>query len=73
MRFSGKAAAERLLEGIDIVDALADERAFAEQILIDVGDGAGVRVDARFAAVQAGIARAVGARQADATRGCRMP
>jgi hypothetical protein len=30
------AAAQRLLEGVDVVDALADERALAEQVLVHV-------------------------------------
>ena len=47
-RVLGKVAAA-LLEGIDVVDPLADERAFAEQILIDVRDDARVRIDARIA------------------------
>ena len=54
----GKAAVERALEGIDVVDALADERAFAEQVLVDVGDGARVRIDAGLAAEQPRVARA---------------
>ena len=40
------AAGERGLEGVDVVDALAGIGAFAEQILVHVGDGGGVRVDA---------------------------
>ena len=40
---------QRRLERIDVVDALAGIRAFAEQILIDVGDGGVVRIDARHA------------------------
>ena len=45
----GEAPVERPLECIDIVDALADERAFVEQVLVYIGNGARVRVDARFA------------------------
>src|SRR5688572_3287835 len=41
-----KASLERALERIDVIDALADERAFAEEILVRVGNGARVRVDA---------------------------
>jgi len=52
----GKAPGQGLFEGLDLVDALADERTLLEGILIDVGDGAGIGVDARLAAVQAGIA-----------------
>ena len=40
------AVGERGLEGIDVVDALAGIGAFAEQILVNVGDGGGIRVDA---------------------------
>ena len=40
---------QRRLERIDVVDAFAGVRAFAEQILIDVGDGRAVRIDARHA------------------------
>src|SRR5439155_3814792 len=58
--------AEHMLERVDVVDALADERAFAEQVLIDVTDGARVGIDARLAAEQARIARARRARQAHA-------
>ncbi len=59
----GEAPVERLLEGIDIVDALADVGAFLEPVLVDVGDGVGIGVDAGIVAVQARIARAVGAGQ----------
>ena len=59
----GKAAAERPLERVDVVDALADERALAEHVLVDVGDGARVRVDARIAA-RAGARTASGSRPA---------
>ncbi|MNF07035.1 hypothetical protein D3C80_2071180 [compost metagenome] len=37
-----------------------------EQILVDVGDGAGIGIDPGVAAEQLGIGRARGARQADA-------
>jgi len=40
------AARERGLEGIDVVDALAREGSFTQQILVDVGDGGGVWIDA---------------------------
>ena len=40
------AALQRRLERINIVDALAGVGAFAEQVLIDVGHGGGVGVDA---------------------------
>ncbi len=41
-----RAPRERGLEGVDVIDALAGIGAFAEQILVDVGNGGGVRVDA---------------------------
>src|SRR5262245_17032652 len=33
------------LEGVDVVDALAGVRAFTEEILVDIGDGASVGID----------------------------
>ena len=59
-----QAIAQHVFEGVDVVDPLADERAFAEQVLVDVGHGAGVGVDAEITAEQACVARAVGAGQA---------
>ncbi len=67
----GKARADRPLEGIDIVDALADIGALVEQVLIEIGDGPRVRVDARFPAEQPRIARAVGAFQAGRDAGLK--
>ncbi len=58
-----KPAPQRALERIHVVDALADERALVEEVLVDVGDGARVRVDAGVVRAELGIARAVGARQ----------
>ncbi|KFB71347.1 MAG: hypothetical protein AW09_003510 [Candidatus Accumulibacter phosphatis] len=60
-----KARAQRLLEGIDVIDSLADERAFAEHILVDIRGYPRVRVDARLATVQSRIARAIRPRQTD--------
>ena len=62
----GKSAAKRALEGVDVVDSLADEGAFAEHILVDIGDGTRIRVDAGLARVQARVPRAIRAGQADA-------
>ncbi len=62
----GKAILERSLERIDLVDSLADEGAFTEQVLVDVGDGAGIGVDAWLLPVQASVARAIRAGQAHA-------
>ena len=42
----GYAAGQRGLEGVDFVDALARVRAFADEILVHVGDGSGIRIDA---------------------------
>ena len=72
----GKPPAERLLERVDVVDALADERTFAEAVLIDVGNDSRVRVDPRIAAEKAREPRPVGPRQARrrcAVAGCRIP
>ena len=60
-----KAAIQRALERVDRVNALADERALAEHVLIDVRNHLRVRVDAGIAAVQLRVARARGAGQAD--------
>ena len=57
---------QRPLEGIHGIDALADERAIAEQILVNVGNCARVRVDPGIAAEQVGVGRARDTRQADA-------
>ena len=42
---------QRQFEGINVIDPLADERPFMEQVLIDVGNGAGVGIDARLAPI----------------------
>ena len=44
----GEALLHRDGEGIDVVDPFADERAFVEHVLIDVGDRARVRVNSRL-------------------------
>ena len=59
-----KAPAHRPFERIDIVDALADERAFAKQVLVHIRDGTRIRIDARLGSAHARIARAVRAGQA---------
>ena len=67
------APGQRRLEGIDVVDALAGERAFAEQVLVDVGYRRGVRIDAGGAGEHALERRGlelIGSEKA--TRGCRM-
>ncbi len=60
----GKAILQRALERVDVVDALADERTFAEQVLVDVGDGARIRINPGLGAEEPRIARAIRARQA---------
>ena len=45
-RVLGHALSERGLEGVDVVDALAGVGALAEEVLVDVRDGARVGVDA---------------------------
>ena len=40
------AALQRRLEGVDVVEALAGERAFAEHVLIDVRDRKDIGVEA---------------------------
>ncbi len=62
----GKAAGEGVLERVDVVDSLADERSLAEDVLVDVGDGARIGVDARVARMQPRVPRATRAGQADA-------
>ena len=52
----GEAATERALERIDLIDAFADERTLAAQVLVDIGDSARIGVDAGFAAEQSRIA-----------------
>ena len=47
----GESAVERLLECVDVIDALADERSFAEPVLVEVGNRARIRIDAGIAAV----------------------
>ncbi|MBK7332823.1 MAG: hypothetical protein IPI87_10830 [Betaproteobacteria bacterium] len=64
-----KAAAERALERVDVVDPLSDEGALAEDVLVDVRDGARVRIDAGVAGMQARVPRAAGPGQARAHAG----
>ena len=45
------ASVERRRERVDVVEALAGEDAFAEEILVDVGDRGRVRIDAGVAGV----------------------
>ena len=61
----GKAPFEGTLDCIDVVNALTDERALVEHVLIHVRDRARVLVDARLASVQTRVPRPVRAGQAD--------
>ena len=45
-RVLGDPPRQRLLERVDVVDALAGVAPLAEQVLVDVGDGGGVGIDA---------------------------
>ena len=40
----GDLVVQAFLEGVYIIDALADEISLAEQVLIDIGYGAGIQV-----------------------------
>ena len=64
--FSGTRPVERCLERIDVVDALADVAALVEQVLIDVGDGGRVGIDADVPGEDPGERGAVGADDVDA-------
>ncbi len=55
------AAGERRLEGVDVVDALAGVGAFAEQVLVHVGGGSRVRIDAARRGEQPLVQRAFAA------------
>ena len=57
---------ERRRERVDVVEPLAGEDAFAEQVLVGVGDRGRVRVDAGVARVEPREQRAGGARERDA-------
>ena len=59
-----RAAGQRGLESVDVVDALAGIGAFAEQVLIDVGNRRGVGIDAAQAGEDALEQRAFAARPA---------
>src|SRR6185295_16288473 len=45
----GEAPLEGLFERLDVIDPLADERAFLEEVLVDVGDGARIGIDTGLA------------------------
>ena len=60
-----EALVQGLLKRVYVVDPLADERTFLEQILINVGYGAGVWIDARLAATELRVTRPVGTGKTD--------
>ncbi len=45
-RTVGRATGERRLEGVDVVDTLAGIGPFAEEVLVHVGNGGGIRIEA---------------------------
>ena len=65
-RVLGNRVLERRVERVDVVQALAGEDAFAEQVLIGVGHRRRVRIDAGVARVQPREQRSGGARERDA-------
>ena len=50
----GEAPMQDALEWGDLVDALADEGAGAEEVLVDIGDRPAVGIDARLTRVDSG-------------------
>ncbi len=58
--------AQCLLKCIYIVDPLADIRAFPEEVLIHVGDGTGIRINARLSGEKSGKPRPAGTGQTHA-------
>src|SRR5262249_4313778 len=64
-RIAGEAMLQHLLKHADLVDSLAGEAAFAEQILIDVGNRACVDVEAGIRRENRRKARAVRRMNAD--------
>ena len=45
----GQPMSKRFFERVDVVNAFADERTFAERILVDVRHGTRIRIDAGVA------------------------
>ncbi len=56
----------RLAEYVHIINSLADERALREDILINIGDGVGIGIDAGLAREKSCESRSAGAGNADA-------
>ncbi len=65
-RIFGDRVFERRGERVDVVQAFAGEDSFAEQILVGIRHGGGVRIDAGMAGVEAREQRAGGARECHA-------
>ena len=59
-------AFERRREGIDVVESLTGEDAFAEEVLVGVGDGRRVGIDPGMPGIQPRKQRAGGAHESDA-------
>ncbi len=60
-----KTPAQRLLEDIHVIDSFADERAFSENVLVNVGDRASVGINAWFTAPEPRITGMVCPRKTD--------
>ncbi len=60
----GETSFERSLEGINLVNALADERAFAKQVLVNIGNCTRIGIDTGLASPHCRIPRPVHAGQA---------
>ncbi len=67
------ATVDALPEGVDVVEPLSREDPFAEEVLVGVRDGRGVRVDAGMAGVDPREERARGARERHADPGLEDP
>src|SRR5208282_5820594 len=67
----GETPLQRPLERIDIIDPLANERTLSEQILVNVGDNASIRIDAWLTSEQACISRMIRSGQARADLGLK--
>ncbi|MNB96793.1 hypothetical protein D3C75_440060 [compost metagenome] len=65
----GQATLQCMLEGVDVIDALAHEGPFVEQVLVDVRDHARIRIDARLAAEHPGKTRSAAPPQTGADAG----
>ena len=55
--FGLQSACQRALEGVHVVDALADEGPFVEEVLVYIGHGARIRVDTCIRTVKPRIGR----------------